>query len=81
MRHLLPGNAVATLLFKDLNKRLWMLNNVQIWVGGIWRRLIGQANRGGAEFERGGEERRRHGSRQREAKQIRQALFAMLKLT
>lgn len=32
-----------------------MLNNVQIWVGGIWRRLIGQANRGGAAL---GERRR-----------------------
>lgn len=81
MRHLLPGNAVAMLLFKDLNKRLWMLNNVQIWVGGIWRRLIGHANRGGAEFERGGEEHRGHGSRQKEEKQEKQPLSAMLKLT
>lgn len=32
-----------------------MRNNVQIWVGGKRRRLIGQANRGGAELGKGGE--------------------------
>lgn len=58
-----------------------MLNNVQIWVGEIWRRLIGQTNRGGAELGRGGDERQGRGSKQREVKQEKQPLFAMLTLT
>lgn len=31
-----------------------MFNNVQIWVGGMWRRLTGQTDRGGAELGRRG---------------------------
>lgn len=57
-----------------------MFNNVQIWVGGIWRRLIGQTNRGGAELGRGGEERWGHGSRQREVKQEKRPLFPHVKV-